>query len=136
MTPMQKQLYIVPFKKLPSTKAWKVTSRFVRVKSKGICYTCGNKFPIEELNCGHFREKIGNAGNYFDLRNLRAQCYRCNRKLSGNKDVFARGLVHEYGPKILDDLFREGQKARVWTLWDLEQITEERSKLLQELENG
>jgi len=86
LTLAQKALYIVPFAKLPSSRAWKLTSEYVRKSSGGIGYTCNGRFPLEKLSAGHFIEKRGNANTYFDLQNLRAQCtWNCNRKAGGRK---------------------------------------------------
>lgn len=133
----QKALYIVPFKSLNTSKAWKLTSEYVRRASNGVCYTCGGRFPLEKLSAGHFIEKRGNANTYFDLDNLKAQCsWNCNRKAGGRKDVYAKKLIHEYGPNIIDDLFRRAGKARVWTKLDLEKIAEERAALIKQLEQN
>ncbi len=144
MTPPQstmknKDLYqIVPFKKFPNTKAWKLTSEYVRRKSRtyradwlkgvkppegtGICYTCYALMPLNKLVAGHFREKRGNASIYFDLRGIRAQCYRCNRILHGNYGVFMLRLLDEIGRKEIDDLIKKSQKPKQWTRAELLKI--------------
>ncbi len=126
------QYRVIPFEKLKSSKAWKVTSLLVRMLSGGVCYTCGKKYPIEKLVAGHFREKRGNAGTYFDLDNLRAQCgWFCNRQKHGMKDEYARKLVKELGPEILNELFKRSNKPKQWTKKELEEIYEERVRLLE-----
>src|SRR5262245_46768540 len=113
---MSKQYTIVPFTKLPNTKAWKLTSELVRLQSKGVCYTCGRKYPLNKLVAGHFREKRGNAAVYFDLDNFRAECgWSCNRMMHGAKDIYAMKLIKEKGPKILQELFKRSQKSKQWT---------------------
>ena len=123
-------MIFVPFKKLKNTKAWLLTSEYVRRKSKGICYTCGRRVEFKKLCAGHFREKIGNAGTYFDLDGLRAQCFYCNRRLHGAKDIYARKLLKEIGEKGLNNLFKKSVKGKQWTKEELEVIVEERQKLL------
>lgn len=133
MTPAQKA-NTVPFEKLENTKAWKITSLLVR-KSGGEryqyemnnCYTCNGLYPIEKLVAGHFIEKRGNANTYFDLDNLRPQCqWNCNRMGRGRKDIYARKLISEKGPDIINDLFRRAGKSKRWTKSELEEIYEER----------
>lgn len=125
-------LTTIPFKKLKNTKAWKLTSELVRKKSGGICYTCGQRFPLEKLVAGHFIEKIGNAATYFDLDNLRAQCsWNCNRQRHGAKDIYALKLIKELGPDIIEKLHRRAGKPRIWTEYELCQIAEERKKELE-----
>lgn len=135
LTPQQKALRIVPFNKLPGTKAWKTTSELVRKKSKGICYTCERPYPFNKLVAGHFIEKRGNANVYFDMENLQAQCqWYCNRMLHGSKDVYAAKLIQEKGPKILYDLLKRAGKPKQWTQKELEEIYQERSAEIQKLE--
>ena len=116
----------IPFKKLASTKAWKLTSELVRLKSKGICYTCGKWYPFKKLHCGHLIEKIGNAIIYFDLDGLRAQCYRCNRLLHGNKDIFGQKLRKEIGEERVNNLYKKINKTKVWNKSELEKIAADR----------
>lgn len=132
---------VVPFKKLKSTKAWKLTSEYVRrkyhrddwPKDWGTCYTCGTLTPISKLSAGHFREKIGGAATYFDLDNLRPQCYRCNKLRHGEKDTYALQLLAEIGKKRFNDLFLKGQQSKQWTKAELNDIAEERQKDLDNL---
>lgn len=125
---------VVPFEKLKNTKAWKLTSRYARLISRGMCYTCENKYPLDKLNAGHFREKRGGSATYFNLKNLRAQCFRCNKQLHGAKDIYAKKLVEEYGVGILDELFREGQKSKVWTKKELREIEQNIEDLIKKYE--
>lgn len=118
----------VPFKKLATSKAWKLTSEYVRRKANGRCYTCERVFEFSELNGGHFREKIGNAGGYFDLRNIKPQCYRCNRVRHGEKEIYATKLVKEYGATVLEDLRRICLFPKQWTRYELDEIAELRKK--------
>lgn len=125
---------IVPFNKLPSTKAWKLTSELVRKLGKGKCYTCGARVGYSKLVAGHYREKRGGSATYFDLDNLRAQCgWYCNRQRHGAKDVYAMKLVAECGPKILSELIKRGSKSKVWRKNELEEIANQRQDLLNKL---
>jgi hypothetical protein len=132
------EFLIIPHKKLISTRAWKLTSEYVRRKAlvnpeekdkkKWICrcYTCGGLFPYEKTVAGHFREKLGGNSLYFCLDNLRAQCqWNCNRMKHGHKEEYARKLVNELGADILEKLFVEGQKVKQWTKQELSEIAEE-----------
>lgn len=123
----------VPFKKLPNTKAWKITSLLVRTEARGICYTCDKEFPLKKLNAGHFIDKLGHAAVYFERDNLRAQCFRCNRRLHGNLGVYALKLRQEIGDERLADLQKKSRKTKVWTTEELEKIADERSKELEKL---
>jgi hypothetical protein len=66
------------------------------------CYTCGKKFPIKEIDCGHYVSRT--CGNLrYDLRNVRPQCKWCNRFCEGKKDEFSLRLEAET-PGILKEL--------------------------------
>lgn len=128
-------LKIVPFKKLKNTKAWKLTSRLVRLKAKGMCFTCGARVLFEKMVAGHFREKMGNAAIYFDLDNLRGQCgWFCNRNQHGAKDIYAKKLINEIGMERFEKLFKKSVKPKQWTQGELDKIVEEREKELKKYE--
>lgn len=125
---------VVPFQKLPKTKAWKLTSELVRLRAKGKCYTCGGKFPLNKLVAGHFIEKRGNAATYFDLDNLRPQCsWNCNRMKHGAKDIYAHRLIEELGAEIIAILHKRARKTKQWRKNELEEIAAERQKQLNQL---
>ena len=126
----------VNFKKLPQTKAWKLTSELIRRRSKGKCYTCGKIFPLNKLNAGHFIEKTGHAGIYFEDDNLRAQCFRCNRLLHGNLVEYTIRLQKEIGQERINKLLKKGNKPKIWTKEELEDIENKREEELEYLKNG
>ena len=101
----------------------------------GQCFTCGELKVISQLSAGHFREKIGGASTYFELDNLRPQCFRCNKLRHGEKDIYAQKLLGEIGRKRFDKLFKKVQEAKQWTKAELTQIAEEREKEVSKLNN-
>lgn len=124
---------IVYPKKLPNTKAWKLTSEYVRKLARGRCYTCGRSVPFNKLSAGHFIEKLGCAAIYFDLRGLRGQCFYCNRQLHGNKAVYAIKLLEEIGQEGIQDLYKLSRKPKVWRKNELKEIEIARGKDLKGL---
>lgn len=68
------------------------------------CYTCYRKFPIKELDNGHYVSRTCGALRY-SLINCRPQCYYCNRFCEGKKDEFTMRLEAE-NPGILKELNR------------------------------
>jgi hypothetical protein len=79
----------------------------------------------KKMHAGHFNEKLGNAAIYFDLDGLRGQCYRCNRLLHGNKDVFAANLIKESGPEVILSLQKKCVGSKFWRKNELEKIAKE-----------
>lgn len=74
------------------------------------CITCRKKFPIKELQCGHFIKR-GNLFLKYYNKNLARQCARCNRFLDGAQDKFAYYIITKYG---LDDFKYLVEKDYEW----------------------
>ena len=101
-------------------RAWKVFSRYIRKRDKGVCFTCGIQKGWWEMDAGHF--KHGRID--FDDRNIHAQCARCNRFLHGNLSVYAHRLIQEYGGGIVEYLTLESNKPIKYTREGLTEIYE------------
>lgn len=82
-----------------------IFSRYVRLRDcllttctpdRGKCFTCGNIFTFEELQCGHF---VGGRRNsvFFEINNSHAQCGGCNTFLGGNLDIYREKMIKVYG---------------------------------------
>lgn len=84
-------------------KAWDLMSEIVRREEKGVCYTCGKKGHWKTMQAGHF---LHGRRMDFNRRNIHCQCPRCNLFLSGNLAAYARHLIKDYGPDILDELYQ------------------------------
>jgi len=87
-------------------RADKEFSKYIRERDEGVCYTCGVKKPIAQMQAGHFVTRACHALRW-DERNVHCQCFRCNIPLKGNLDTYAFKLTQEYGPKILEEFQRE-----------------------------
>jgi hypothetical protein len=127
-------------KKTPEAKLkaqlWELCKQIIRKKYGNTCYTC-KKEGLEGSNwhTGHFiaRSVCGNY-LYFDLRNLRPQCYRCNISLVGNGAVFYSLLRSELGQEYVDGIFADKNRPERLNKSFLEEKIEEYTKILQELE--
>lgn len=118
-------------------EADRVFSLFVRQKyadSEGNikCYTCPTVKPLKKMQNGHF---VGRKylGTRYEEKNCRPQCWYCNSKHMGNgRPVeFAQGLKIEFGPTIVDELFR--QAAPVITNFNFQAIIDKYTPLLANL---
>ena len=90
-------------------EAWDAFSKWIRLrdallttgsKDHAKCTTCGNVYPVKEMDAGHFKH---NAYD-FDERNVHAQCVRCNKFLHGNGAVYTLFMIDRYGRKVVDFL--------------------------------
>lgn len=84
-------------------------SMFIRIRDKGVCFTCGGKQFWKYQQNGHYVSRAV-LSLRFDERNCNCQCVGCNIYKNGNMDEYAVRLMKKYGPKILQDLNKEKQK--------------------------
>ncbi len=111
-------------------KLWSLKSQLVRIKAKGICYTCGTRVWNEErgendykaMQAGHFRHGVLD----FDEMNIKSQCKKCNHYLSGNLAEYSRRLIRDHGLEVVEELHRRADNALKGELhtvyWYLDQI--------------
>lgn len=105
---------IVNKKKLHK-KLWNIFSIYIRLRDKGVCFTCSTRKWDEELgewtikgfNAGHFRHGVLD----FDEQNIHCQCIRCNHHLSGNGVEYARRLTKQIGLKAVEALHNRADRA-------------------------
>ena len=119
----KKKKMAVPKREGPSRKKlieqadlW--ASRYIRLRdaeSGGLvsCYTCGKKFHISKIQCGHF---IGRAhySTRYDPRNMHAQCMQCNGYRSGEPGAYAYRLLTELGITEFTELLVVGQQSIIF----------------------
>ena len=101
--PGKKKINYIPIRKLKDL-AWKNFSKYIRaVRDEGVCYTCGSVQKWQDTQCGHY-ESRKQSGSFLDERNNHCQCVKCNCWKDGNSNVYARNLIRDYGPHILNEL--------------------------------
>ncbi len=106
-------------KTLPKLKKalWKIFSIFIRMRDKGVCFSCGKVISDYYDRHGNLLPgwKAGQAGHfitakncglalYFHEQNVHCQCHRCNINLSGNWVEYERNIIKVYGQEVCDDL--------------------------------
>ena len=102
---------------------WRIFSIFVRMRDKGICFTCGKKIPDyydrngnlrpgwKSAQAGHFvTAKTCGLALYFHEKNVHCQCYHCNINLSGNWLEYERKMIEVYGKEETERI-----KSLKWT---------------------
>lgn len=114
-------------------KAWKVCSEYIRMRDGGVCYTCGEIKDYKEMDAGHFKHGKFTP-IYFHEKNIHCQCTKCNRHLSGNRDVYLRRIQRDYGMETGDWLMAEGDKVHKYTIKELEDVITYYEKIKQELQ--
>jgi 5-methylcytosine-specific restriction endonuclease McrA len=113
-----------PMKKRPSKgrlktlarQAWALMSRYVRLRDNGICYTCGEKHPMEDTQAGHYvHAPKTNAASYHPW-NINAQCPKCNISHNGMLGAYEERLIEDYGPAVPGELYmakHEGSNTNI-----------------------
>jgi len=121
-------------------EAARVFNRWVRMRDcflatgsihYGECISCGEPFPFEKLEAGHFVPKHNN--NYFSEDGVHAQCKKCNRFLSGNQLGYRRSLVVLYGEKRTSELEFENVPFKKFTREELENLKNYYKEKIKEL---
>jgi hypothetical protein len=98
---------------------WRHFSKWIRNRDQNICYTCDK--PGNEA--GHFLHSKG-FWVHFDPRVVHCQCPSCNRWKHGNLAEYARRLVAQYGPGILEEFNQLKNKTDKPTSADYERLIE------------
>lgn len=97
---------------------WKKFSQYVRQKSKGLCYTCGERKHWKEMDASHY---IHGRLDY-DERNIHACCVYCNRYLHGNLGRYAEKLITELGEEGLQKLRYDANQIKKWSAEELKDL--------------
>lgn len=117
-------------------KAWDWCSKYIRLKHSDkngfvACYTCGKIMFWQsgnQMQAGHGFSGRGNS-ILFEEKILRPQCYSCNVGKYGNLDVFHAKLIKEYGPKFLDQMNKQKNILKQFTLKEITEICGHYKKL-------
>lgn len=137
---MRKKKSVTKLKK----ELWTVFSQYIRLRDKGVCFTCLKVIPdyFDRYGIQKPGWKAGQAGHfitaancglslYFHEQNVHCQCYHCNINLSGNWLEYERRIIQVYGNEkltILKELKYQG--LLIWKSSDYaEKIKEYKIKL-------
>lgn len=106
---------------------WTIFSRYIRIRDKGTCFTCGLKKPWKTMQAGHMVPRAaGGLSLYFHEQNVHCQCYRCNINLGGNGAIYAHNFVEKYGQEDFDEIMRlKNQGYLKYGIEDYKQLMEE-----------
>lgn len=106
-------------------EAQAAVNAYVRERDYGKpCISCG--LPPKQVfggavDCGHYRS-VGSAPNCrFNLKNLAAQCVKCNRFLGSNSVEMRKGLIAKIGLEAVEALEAD-QTVRKFDIAYLERI--------------
>lgn len=115
----------------------KVFSEYIRRKDADQngyvkCYTSGKFFHWKDIQCGHFISRRHLSTRWTE-KNAKPQSVSENIFNQGNGPVFARKLVEEYGPGILEELEIKKNNACKMGKFEYEILIKEYQQKLKEL---
>jgi len=122
-------------------KAWEVFSKYIRTRDalrttgtldEALCVTCNRRYPIKQLQAGHFIPGRHNS-ILFDEKNCHAQCYGCNVMKKGSTVQYWIFMEKMYGRKAINRLIKEDAKisqGKVYIFKELEEEYKKKLKLL------
>jgi hypothetical protein len=110
----------------------KLFSIFIRMRDKGICYTCGSRQDWKYQQNGHFISR-GKMATRYDEKNCHCQCVSCNVFQNGRYPEYAERLIKEYGEGIISDLVKKGRQIKRFTTKELEESIEHYKNKIKEL---
>lgn len=124
-------------KKGAHLKAWKALSKYVRIKANGVCYTCGDKRDWKEQQGGHYiHSGRSKPVTHYLEDNVKCQCVRCNKYLSGNLGRYGEKLAVEIGLDRLDEMRQLKRQPKQWTIEKLLEIEKNFNDKINELERS
>ena len=110
---------------------WKnYVSPYIRMRDKGVCFTCGVKKDIREMHAGHFIPQGSYSDTMFDETNIHCQCPHCNMFKSGNLTEYTIRMIDKYGRKHVDSLRKRGKQVKKWKKEELNILIGEYKVLL------
>lgn len=111
-------------------KLWEVFSKYIRVRDKFTCFTCGRVGTGGGIHAGHFIPKsVSGLSLYFSEEAVNAQCYHCNINLSGNWLAYEEAMIRKHGKERTEELKREARGIkREYTSEEYAQLIEHYQK--------
>lgn len=122
-------------------KAWDMFSKYIRTRDalrttgtldEALCVTCERRYPIKQLQAGHFIPGRHNS-ILFDEKNCHAQCYGCNVMKKGSTVQYWVFMEKEYGRKTIDRLIEDDKKTSQGKVYIFKELEEEYKDKLKKL---
>lgn len=84
---------------------WTWFSKFIRLRDKGICFTCGRYAEGSGYHAGHFiPSAVGGLALRYHEDNVHGQCYHCNINLGGWGERYAQVMEQKFGKVKVNQL--------------------------------
>jgi len=86
---------------------WGIFARYIRLRDRGECISCGNYRKYEDLQAGHYVAAGGSSNDLiFDEKNVNGECGQCNGFSADHLIPMRQNLIRKYGEEAVLDLER------------------------------
>ena len=79
-------------------------------------------YDLKDFHAGHYFLENKYSSIRFDERNISGQCYRCNKRLSGNLAEYEINLIQKIGKKEFEQLNIDKNNIKKWSVKELEEL--------------
>lgn len=111
----------------PEDKAWRAFSEYVRIRDcirttgtfeAARCVTCSMIYAMKETDAGHYVSRVRGFTKY-SVRNVHAQCHKCNRFQQGNWIQYREFMLAFYGKDATEEIEISSNALEVkWIDWE------------------
>lgn len=117
----------------------RVFSKYIRTlySENGLveCCTCGNKLPINKIQCGHFMSRR-HYSTRWDEENVSPQCMKCNMYSQGEQFLFSKYIDNKYGEGYSEVLMYKSRETVKFSDFELEEMITDYKEKLKDLEKS
>jgi len=99
----------------------KIFSLYIRLRDNGVCYTCGKRGDIKQMQAGHYISRSCMALRWHEA-NVHCQCYACNVCKHGDLITYRERLVKDYGQSAIEELESKRYITYKHSIEDLEKL--------------
>lgn len=103
-----------------------VFSQYIRLRDamdggRTVCISCGEIFPFEQMQCGHFFSRRSLATRWHE-DNCHSQCAECNCSKCGNLTMYKINLLSKIGAECFEELEALHNQERKWSDDELKEL--------------
>jgi hypothetical protein len=134
-TPFKKKKEKLPSINSLAKTAWRLMSKYVRLRDDLTCFTCGKQADtLASCQAGHYKHAPKKSIISYDERQINCQCINCNHFKSGNLAIYALKLEEKYGYGILQELEQKKKRCDGMSIlerkeWFINKIDELKTKI-------
>lgn len=110
----------------------KIFSLYIRFRDNGVCYTCGKRGDIKNMQAGHYVSRSCYALRW-DETNVHCQCYSCNVCKHGDLITYRERLIEDYGDATVEQIEAQRHDTVKWTIDELQELYDYYQKELDKL---